>query len=916
MYRLTDAYENGSTATFFSVFVGVSISMLFTVVMAFVFNAHNSKLSKQLSATKNDLNSLASKTDASYESLSINGESSFGGDINADSNLTVGGDTTITGNLDVSSKAKIDTLLGVNGDTTLNDSLSVLGKTELKGSLDVAGATILQSGMSVTGDSSLGKDLTVTGKADIAGALDVAEAGTFRSSLSVGGDTTFGGGVTIASAANFSGSLDIVGSTAFQSSLNVGGDSSIDASQSGSATGVAIQGSAAFGGDLSVVGVTAFASTLTAGTVDSTATFDGTATTNGVTTLLSGSNPSFTVQSGVTLGGDLQQNGITLFNGSLTQGTADSTATFDGTATTTTVSGNTTTVATSLLGSGGATFKVQNAATTFNGDLSVTGTADLGGALTVGTAGSGSNDVSIDATWIDASAGNATKLLGTTTLNVQSSATLYADLSVRGVASFAGLTVGSLSTGDNGNSVDIDGTGLSGTILSVTALTTLNNTSLSVTGDTTLAGLTINNSPPTSADADSSFDVTGNLTVSGATAIVGAVTAGGGLLQGLSVSGLATFEDLNVTSALVNGVQVGGNVVADGIQAKTIIHSLQYTVMDANGVGVGAGGGVGVSFTETSSAASTQGVDPTTDPTNPFNCQSTSKHIHIYAITAGIVTSALCADDTTAGGDQKYDLAEKFPSTQVLSAGDVVAIDPSNSEYVVKTASVHDDAVIGVVSTDPGYTLGSGGAGYPIALAGRVPVKVTDEGGSIAPGDYLTSSSTPGYAKKAAPGEKTIGQALESFVGSIGTVKMFVNVSPNGTQMQSILQSTDAITQGSTANLASLNVSGPTTLSDLTVTGTATINNLQVSGQTTVASLSVNGHILGNVDTRGNVTIPQGAQSIHHTFTNPYDQAPTVVASPTNQAVLYIVNSTTTGFDIKLPSPATADTNFNYLVQE
>ncbi len=52
-------------------------------------------------------------------------------------------------------------------------------------------------------------------------------------------------------------------------------------------------------------------------------------------------------------------------------------------------------------------------------------------------------------------------------------------------------------------------------------------------------------------------------------------------------------------------------------------------------------------------------------------------------------------------------------------------------------------------------------SGYaPVALSGRVPVRVCSEGGHISVGDYLSLSSRPGYARKAAGGEETIGIAL------------------------------------------------------------------------------------------------------------------------------------------------------------
>jgi hypothetical protein len=48
--------------------------------------------------------------------------------------------------------------------------------------------------------------------------------------------------------------------------------------------------------------------------------------------------------------------------------------------------------------------------------------------------------------------------------------------------------------------------------------------------------------------------------------------------------------------------------------------------------------------------------------------------------------------------------------------------------------------VLGGTEPAEGYAL--------LALSGIVPVKVTNEGGPILPGDLLVSSSTPGYAMR------------------------------------------------------------------------------------------------------------------------------------------------------------------------
>lgn len=68
-------------------------------------------------------------------------------------------------------------------------------------------------------------------------------------------------------------------------------------------------------------------------------------------------------------------------------------------------------------------------------------------------------------------------------------------------------------------------------------------------------------------------------------------------------------------------------------------------------------------------------------------------------------------------------------------------------------------------------------AGPALALAGRVPVKVTSEGGAIRTGDLLVASSTPGYAMRA-PADPAVGtvvgKALERADRAKGSIKMLV----------------------------------------------------------------------------------------------------------------------------------------------
>ncbi|MBR3655198.1 MAG: hypothetical protein IKN62_07190, partial [Elusimicrobia bacterium] len=125
------------------------------------------------------------------------------------------------------------------------------------------------------------------------------------------------------------------------------------------------------------------------------------------------------------------------------------------------------------------------------------------------------------------------------------------------------------------------------------------------------------------------------------------------------------------------------------------------------------------------------------------------------------------------------DLAEIYQSTEKLVPGDVVSIDPAKDNAIVKTKVAEDTMVAGVISTEPGVLMNQDEKGYKLALVGKVPTKVCNEGGAIKRGDLLVSASIPGYAKKAGDNPKVgtvIGKALENSDSQKGTILVLVNL--------------------------------------------------------------------------------------------------------------------------------------------
>lgn len=131
------------------------------------------------------------------------------------------------------------------------------------------------------------------------------------------------------------------------------------------------------------------------------------------------------------------------------------------------------------------------------------------------------------------------------------------------------------------------------------------------------------------------------------------------------------------------------------------------------------------------------------------------------------------------------DVAETFATDQRSEPGDLMVLIPEDGAArplrdrtvpAVRLATQsNQDALIGVVSTNPGLVFDEGKtylAGdnsrlitdnkTAVAMLGRVPAKFSLENGPIAVGDPLTISSTPGVAMKATQAGQIIGYAMQS----------------------------------------------------------------------------------------------------------------------------------------------------------
>lgn len=136
----------------------------------------------------------------------------------------------------------------------------------------------------------------------------------------------------------------------------------------------------------------------------------------------------------------------------------------------------------------------------------------------------------------------------------------------------------------------------------------------------------------------------------------------------------------------------------------------------------------------------------------------------------------------------KYqDVAEWVPSSEQLAAATVVVLDSTKSNQVISSTQSYDTRVAGVISAQPGITLGEkSDSKVLVATTGRVKVKVDASKGPIHIGDLLVTSDVPGVAMKSEavnlggvqfhrPGT-LIGKALEPLEKGKGEILVLLSL--------------------------------------------------------------------------------------------------------------------------------------------
>jgi len=337
----------------------------------------------------------------------------------------------------------------------------------------------------------------------------------------------------------------------------------------------------------------------------------------------------------------------------------------------------------------------------------------------------------------------------------------------------------------------------------------------------------------------------------------------------------------------------------------------------------------------------------TTSPQSYTVCAATRDGNGATGVNAVTPTVMMTIQEIAAAG---ADLAELYSTNDsTIEAGDVVSLDPSLKAGMKKSTVPYDRQVLGIVSTKPAIVMGDnsieGLKTLPIALSGRVPVKISTENGAIMAGDYLTTSSTPGVAMKSTKNGAIIGTAMNSYDGhGIGQILAFVKNGSGNNPADSVANGQETLTQvlndlnSSTSGIPLDSLSSATNSAVPATTNTSDATNFASYISQVITNLFKNtveffgtvifhgdvrfaGRPTFNKDTAGHALIKAGAKEVAITFEKEYVALPVVTASVNALSTLSsgtipsyaVYDITTKGFVIKLSSVATSDISFSWI---
>jgi hypothetical protein len=208
-----------------------------------------------------------------------------------------------------------------------------------------------------------------------------------------------------------------------------------------------------------------------------------------------------------------------------------------------------------------------------------------------------------------------------------------------------------------------------------------------------------------------------------------------------SLSGTADKSN----TLLLNGIYVSAastatanTIMARDGNASTAVNVLTAATVNATNVTATTVTATTLTGTATKSNTLFYARSSITDKYSSATDQNTGNTIVARDVNGSFAANVI---DATANRAKYADLAEKYDADSNYEPGTVVVF---GGDFEITTTSiVGDTRVAGAISTDPAYLMNNDSEGLPVALRGKIPVKVI---GKVSKGDCLVTSSVPGYA--------------------------------------------------------------------------------------------------------------------------------------------------------------------------
>ena len=354
-------------------------------------------------------------------------------------------------------------------------------------------------------------------------------------------------------------------------------------------------------------------------------------------------------------------------------------------------------------------------------------------------------------------------------------------------------------------------------------------------------------------------------------------TSDGSGVAGTFPAGIKVDNGEDIADSMTDGILITSSGINNGVTNGINVSDAFIT----NAINIGANAIAGTNFS----------VNASGNITGTFAAATNDKAL-CHEGGAG-ATDAI--EDCTAAATADY--AEKYPTAPGITYGQIVvpgstliATQDNNhgSQQIAQailSSTPYQGPIYGVVSNNYGDFTSAGNNiaeldnPMPVALVGRVPVSVVNENGSIAIGDFLATSSTPGAAMKATQAGRVIGMALENWNGEKDTVMVQVI---NTWYQPPVADANDL--QGGNANA-------------VVVADNITATDASFTGSVTVAE-----HLYGSRDMAGRARLNAGDNTVRVTFETPYDFQPVVTFSPRSEELIpgrvWVSSEDETGFTL------------------